>query len=330
MSNIIEEFEYFQKESKQNETRLIRQYFQALIDKEVFFKRSELKKRNIIDLRPLFNLNIPNKNGKVNSYDWPAEYLKKIIVPNEGLDKSSENFFFKLVPCFEEAVLQVNTDRYIYYKILNLDIEQSEYTIFLQSCSKQDYMGWILDAECQFTLDIRNEEFSYKSKYILTESEIAKIINPIDLGWNKKDIQLWERFNSIYKPADEKTFDSIVKWFIKAIYRTNLILEKNKVSTKRKSMQHKKDVVIDNEPDKRRVRTVGEITIISDKIPKAPSFKSVVHYKTAVWTVRSHTRTLKNGKTIYIKEHVHHRQALKERGETTPKPITIKVRESVI
>lgn len=105
-------------------TEELRQYYDKLISSGVMFKRSDLKKMNMIDLRDICTYNRHYKNPDLDS-----------CIPDVSGSRITDdflwnNFWYCYIPCFNEGVLQLNKARYLYWKIKNWILQSGQW-IFL-------------------------------------------------------------------------------------------------------------------------------------------------------------------------------------------------------
>lgn len=84
-------------------------------------------------------------------------------------------------------------------------------------------------------------------------------------------------------------------------------IRKNAKSTKAKRIVETDTSV---QQPRKLVRTVGKISMQSEKPPKMPTRETIVHYKTAVWKARGGVRRMKNGKLVPFKESIRRRKCL--------------------
>lgn len=94
---------------------LLREYNDALLCAGIAMSRAEIKTKNRIDLRGLCTYE--KYKGKADE--------KNRIPDIDGKRLMSEflysNYWYCYIPCFSEGVLQLNTDRYVYWKVAKVD-----------------------------------------------------------------------------------------------------------------------------------------------------------------------------------------------------------------
>lgn len=326
--------------------RMNKDYNNALIKNGYGISREDFKKLDCIDMRNMFdkigykenylgkNTGLPSieKNGTL------TEQLAKLIITDDP---------FTLVPCFEKGCLQLNKNRWMYWKILELVPEGDDAHMLIKI---QDYIyannSWIpglytnIKSNLKVTDDIKITEYN-------TFAEIYEYIDYSTFHWSEDDMYLWNRYtikhaNNVLrediqrgmKPGESQA-GILMTYYVICIVCVNNMLAKSKLSRGKQvkttcetvNRKTRTEYTPQNAP-KRLIRTIGyegdEISITSEKTPRLPSEEYVRHYSVASWKVRGTVRHYANGKTVYIKEQVRHRHALKnENSEITP--TTIKV-----
>lgn len=312
---------------------LEREYYQKLIEKGYGMKRSELKKKDLIDIRPLLSLNKDDTRG-VPTLDRPIDELCFL----------KEHQWYSVIPCFTEGVIHLNTDRYIYYKMTDMNPYEQYYTVYLQ-----DYIAYdsCWSVGVSGTTKIENPTKDEQAvpttngfyNILVTNTDITLIPDIYrildyekDLHWNKKQIDDWT--NLIVKFADDTTqqlinrnttqFNELVKIFLILISKINYALYTNKTKTPRKTTsatKHQTAIADTIEQPTKRIRTVGVINIKSEKPPRLPNKDTIVKYKVASWKTRGGVRRLKSGKLVPFKESIHHRHALMNHDTDTPQSV---------
>lgn len=149
------------------------------------------------------------------------------------------------------------------------------------------------------------------------------------LNWSKNDIKLWKKtiIAIIETSKKEKDFKTIITEYTKCITLFNFILANNKPKAIRKRNTSSKNITIEcdnnNQPEQ-ITRTVGMITVKSQKIPRKATEKTITKYKIANWRTRGYVRHLKSGKNILIKESIHHRKCLNKSDAVPQTTIIVK------
>ncbi|MGN0414484.1 MAG: hypothetical protein ACI4FX_03205 [Agathobacter sp.] len=302
---------------------LVREYCRALVDSGIALKRSQIKSLNMIDVRPLLCL---GKNDTTTLYPSNFAY---------GLDKDmyfmKNASFFSLIPCFSEGVIWCNTDRYVYFKITDINPQEKSCSIYLRDYTAYPQC-WTYGIGGTFTMaqkgspnnpdDIQLEEGSD----VENMDKVYRLLSQKDLGWTGQQYHLWEKMvitlaertnKELNKRAGSDQFSELVEMFLLLITKINRKLSEQKPSRpvgesrKRKTA---KIVISDNIP-KKHVRMVGNVSFKSEKPPKLPTYETVIHYSTPSWITRGYVRTYKSGKQVYIPETVHKRKCMENMGE---------------
>ena len=327
-------------------TDILRRYNQALIDHEYGITRNQLKQKDMIDLRPLMEtVNGDTMSALPTKHEYAQAVLHhhSMLLLESGLDKTkyAEKYFYKLIPCFTEGVYQINTARYFYWNVKDVNIQDKTITVHLM-----DYMRtkqyWQPGVSCvaKITTGAYAEKayYAYKLSEKMLFPDIYGLIPVKDLGWNSAEISIWESMQkAVQKYADTQlkkdntdNCKELVKLFVKYTDLTNTMLYLNKPTKGRKDKTSKTstsksrhEIISDAEEPKKLIRYVGPLYVKSSKIPKAPTEKTIIHYKTASWKARGHIRVYKSGKTVYIKESIKRRKQLKDTN-TENKPVLIK------
>lgn len=321
---------------------LLREYNDALLCAGIAMSRAEIKTKNRIDLRGLCTYE--KYKGKADE--------KNRIPDIDGKRLMSEflysNYWYCYIPCFSEGVLQLNTDRYVYWKVAKVDTTENAMDVFICDYNRIGgvwQMGVSTDVHYRFwDVDKVRERYTVDTVRYVTVSggvnvqldncrEYSKIYRllPMDsFSWSEKEREIWNKFIANAE-ADEKQNLSLKgsnscyelsKIFTHFVMLSNQELWLNKPKAVRSgrstSETVRKTKVGERKDVKKIVRTVGGIKMTSPKPPRLPSADSVIHYKTAVWTARGGVRRMKNGKLVPFKESVRHRKCLQKEDDQVP------------
>lgn len=321
---------------------LLREYNDALLCAGIAMSRAEIKTKNRIDLRGLCTYE--KYKGKADE--------KNRIPDIDGKRLMSEflysNYWYCYIPCFSEGVLQLNTDRYVYWKVAKVDTTENAMDVFICDYNRIGgvwQMGVSTDVHYWFwDVDKVRERYTVDTVRYVTVSggvnvqldncrEYSKIYRllPMDsFSWSEKEREIWNKFIANAE-ADEKQNLSLKgsnscyelsKIFTHFVMLSNQELWLNKPKAVRSgrstSETVRKTKVGERKDVKKIVRTVGGIKMTSPKPPRLPSADSVIHYKTAVWTARGGVRRMKNGKLVPFKESVRHRKCLQKEDDQVP------------
>ena len=312
--------------------RLLQQYNDMLIQKGIGMRRGELRKKDIIDVRNLCQY--PAGNTVM------GESSRIPIIDYSKIDKNyiSETTWFCYIPCFNEGVLQLNSARYIYWKIDKIDVNAKTIDCYIRDYLRESNLWQIgVDAYLHYDLhaysETANGEKILQDKCAVTKStlfpELYRQIPYAELKWSNSDIDIWEniviqyaesmveKLEKKYHTDNAKELSKIFTYFI---LLANQELYKNKPKAIRKQKtenQTKRKTEADNSAIQPRklIRTVGRISMQSEKPPKMPTKETVVHYKTAVWKARGGIRRMKNGKLVPFKESIRHRKCLQNKSD---------------
>ena len=313
---------------------LVKEYNRLLIDIGYGLSRSALKKENIVDMRAAF----------VETTE-PTDMLtimKPELENDFGMWCKNTDLFYATIPCFTSGVLHINKNRYIYWELKNVDITDKSMSVYLMDYMARDgywqpgvsgtiNISGVTTNDDDVRMDIKtgHDEMLF--------SKIYKSIPYSELHWSKSDINIWEEVVIPFAILTEGELESrgtnnlceLCRHFIYDIVILNYFLNKEKPKAKRKYKKAKSDVGMLAESnivaDNRVTRTIGVISVKSEKVPKESTEKTVSKYKVASWRTRGHMRQLKSGKQIYIKESIHKRKCLNIESEVDPKT-TIKLR----
>lgn len=321
---------------------LLREYNDALLCAGIAMSRAEIKTKNRIDLRGLCTYE--KYKGKADE--------KNRIPDIDGKRLMSEflysNYWYCYIPCFSEGAIQLNTDRYVYWKVAKVDTTEGAMDVFICDYNRIGsvwQMGVSTDVHYQFwDADKVRERYTVDTVRYVTVSggvnvqldncrEYSKIYRllPMDsFSWSEKEREIWNKFIANAE-ADEKQNLSLKgsnscyelsKIFTHFVMLSNQELWLNKPKAVRSgrstSETVRKTKVGERKDVKKIVRTVGGIKMTSPKPPRLPSADSIIHYKTAVWTARGGVRRMKNGKLVPFKESVRHRKCLQKVDDQVP------------
>lgn len=327
---------------------LLREYNQKLIDIGYGMKRSTLKQKNLIDTRSLCSDldTVPSHNvpPSMMGTDGNIRTIVESIDFRNYFTKDAQ--FFAYVPCFEEGVIQTNKDRYIYFKIKELDATspKKSMVIYLQDFFMQgdDINIWQAGISGDLCIEesgnenindiydifLEKKEQSNKipietsTKNVILFPDIYRLIHQKTLGWSDMDMALWEnvmipaskrKLHKIIYTTKSDSFEHLCMIFMYNMPVINYQLYCYKPKAIRsKSTGHTKAVAVPNAKPKRITRMIGPISMKSPKPPKLATEESIRRYKVASWHCRGGMRKLKSGKVVPFKPSIHHRKCLKD------------------
>ena len=325
---------------------LLREYNQKLIDIGYGMKRSTLKQKNLIDTRSLCSDldTVPSHNvpPSMMGTDGNIRTIVESIDFRNYFTKDAQ--FFAYIPCFEEGVIQANKDRYIYFKIKELDATspKKSMVIYLQDFFMQgdDINIWQAGISGDLCIEesgdgnindifLTEKDRSGKkipiktnTKNVMLFPDIYHLIHQKTLGWSDMDMALWEnvmipaskrKLHKIIYTAKSDSFEHLCMIFMYNIPVINYELYCYKPKAIRsKSTGHTKGIAVPDAKPKRITRMIGPISMKSPKPPKLATEESIRRYKVASWHCRGGMRKLKSGKVVPFKPSIHHRKCLKD------------------
>lgn len=313
--------------------RLLREYNRALIDNGFALSRRELRKKDMLDMRGLLDIKDLEGWQTPNPGTTPEDQLYTV-----------EDYWYAFVPCFTEGVMQVNRNRYIYWHIRELSIEQNRMNLYLHDYIFYENSGWQPGVSGTLVWRFKDPETERKTaieerrrlaaEYAILDGEpnYTDVYTALDvtyLGWNRQDVQNWEDLvvsfaRNTAKALNEQTgktnLDNLAQLFASYTIRANHALQANKIAkssavkseheeyTKRAAEARARG---EKPPKERRTRIIGGLTVTSSETPKPPRKSAVIRYQKAAWKQRGHIRRYKKtGKAIYVEECVHRRKCL--------------------
>lgn len=321
---------------------LLREYNDALLCAGIAMSRAEIKTKNRIDLRALCTYE--KYKGKADE--------KNRIPDIDGKRLMSEflysNYWYCYIPCFSEGAMQLNTDRYVYWKVAKVDTTEGAMDVFICDYNRIGsvwQMGVSTDVHYQFwDADKVRERYTVDTvRYVTVSggvnvqldncreySKIYRLLSMDSFSWSEKEREIWNKFIANAETDEKQNLSlkgsnscyELSKIFTHFVMLSNQELWLNKPKAVRSgrstSETVRKTKVGERKDVKKIVRTVGGIKMTSPKPPRLPSADSVIHYKTAVWTARGGVRRMKNGKLVPFKESVRHRKCLQKVDDQVP------------
>ncbi len=263
--------------------------------------------------------------------DMPA-----IHIPDEDYAKLDENWYLTIPP-LKKGVLRININRYLYFELVEINEDRNGYEVFLTDYML-DHGVWTVDSiitgfcswvsgeeKKKIHAAVKGRTMSGIMKGVLDDN-----VKDFDREWSENDRLFLSKvvIPFLRRNEPEDNLHDTFNHFCMAIIQTNLQLEKGKPKAQRGSGRKFKDVPgeIENNPKPQIIRTLsGGITIKSVKMPQLPSPATIRKYKLASWNSRSHTRTLKSGKVVFVNSSVKHRKCLKGAENIAPSQTIIKV-----
>lgn len=313
------------------ETDLLKQYNRKLIDIGYGISRRELKQKDTVDMRPI---SIPTEN-KARIPEIDSVYKSK----HEAYQNNCKNMFYTIVPCLTEGVFHINTDRYLHWKLKEIKPHENQMCLYIMDYTAIDgYWQPGVSGVIDVTIDHEKDEASIivnkDERYLF--SKIYRLIPYKELGWSEYDISIWEKIIIRYAESTEAKMlengtDNLLalfKIYTRCASLLNFILSENKPKAVRKPKANTKSTTViydDKAPQPKKItRTVGLISVASEKIPREATGKTVIKYKVASWKARGGVRRLKSGKLVPFKESIRHRKCLTQTDEVPQTVIKIK------
>ena len=284
----------------------------CLIDKGLAEKRSVIKKRNYID---------------ASKFDISDEWRNKLfeVAPEE------ENNWMLFIPPFEHGTLQAMDGWHMVWDIEKLDLEEKYFDISFSNYKQSDGCWYTMgkwkerfrvvtpenedDFNVSVAADMVWSNDLLKDVTRLTEEEFMQYSDPLWTSEYKDFYKKRREIAQIMIGTDKRSFkegsNAASGAFISVIFLINcmLSLNKNRMSTKRNAGNKTASLTAEHEPeDKRKLRTLNGVSILSEKAPRAHTEQSIRKYTCASWVVRGHSRKTKTGKVVYVKEHTNKRK----------------------
>lgn len=283
----------------------LERFFFWCIKKKLIPSKEDLDKMDTIDISRI------NKRDTYNS----GSDLPSMILTQEEKKKISDCWYL-IIPPFEEGVLKINKNRYIKYYIPEIDEEKHTYGLYLEDYAL-DKGIWMADSKSASSIswDQDKNQLIYQIKGNLGSVLITNTLEQHKDEWDQDNLLYFKEvmIPCLKSVEEDNDLDILVTHFFVAIAKTNLQLQEGKPKAIRGSGKIKTSAGdLDKNPKPRITRvTSGGIKLISVKAPKASSEETIRKYHIEAWRTRGHVRHYKNGKTVWIKESVHHRKCLR-------------------
>ena len=306
----------------------LREFFIKAEEKGFIKSRKELKEMDTIDYSKM----ITDKD--IRSASMPSVLLTD--KEKEEVDKC----WYLILPPFKKGVIKPNRHRYIMYEILEINEEDHSYIVEMQDYGYESSV-WSMDCHAigffRWDISIKNDEVGqsgYHCQYSAKGFNMSKIIaDQYEKTMGKLDKAQKFYINNILIPTlkaseNDNDFDALLLHFALISIRTNIQLLDGKPKAIRGSGVKIKTSAgdIDKNPKPKIVRALsGGIQVKSVKIPKPVSPDTIRTYTLEAWKTRGHVRHYKNGKTVWVKESVHHRKCLQTEEKSIIPQTIIKV-----
>ena len=229
--------------------------------------------------------------------------------------------WYLLIPPFKEGVLRINKQRYVKWEVYEVNEADHSYRVILYDYARNKvwglehlavgYIGWDNDEPTgkRFKFKVDGDTmYEIIRRHLFEEGEIK--------GWSKDDLLYFKTVVIPYFESvthKEEDLDSLLAHFAGLMIKTNIQLSNNKPKAIRGSGNKIKTEAgeVDKNPKPRITRALANgILISSVKIPRAMSPDTIRKYHIEAWRSRGHVRHYKSGKTVYVRESIHHRKCL--------------------
>lgn len=345
--------------NKDGAHKLLADYNRALLENGYGFSRKALKAMDRIDLRPVCDYGDIQWMGVHGKQPWQfpkASSWQKVLKGEQSRALILETGIWSLMPPFEEGVLQLNQDRYLYFKLTRFPESETDFIGIRLHDHLKMHGGWMPSSRIDIRMYFRKEDGTDASgefrhaPWVQTETDekdqigydtVLQDLVPFPymqkhFGWTERDM---ENFKTGVTIRADNSADVLIQTWNHAIWSFNILSERTR-STRAKRVRQpsgrqkeleNNEGARETEPQKktRALRFIGDIPVYSEK-PVKPLSKRTgqVHYKQPFWGKRGHPRTLPNGKVIWIRPTTCRRKALME---TDPKnksrlPVTIRAK----
>lgn len=287
---------------------LLKEYNQMLIDMGHAVKRSELKQKDLIDLRMAVTY-----NGKEHGQQQYKHTLPDFLTKDQKIDNTLMESWYHLIPCFNEGVIQLNDARYIEYKILNIDIPKYTLDIRVKDYIRMDNIWQIgvqttihynchaltnitkwLHERDTFYKEFENDQMmanilmnSIVNFFIKTHTKNSNTINYVDLyqmipkekfQWSADQKNVWDNLvinyakTNIEKLKKDGTSPEkeLTKIFTYAVLISNKLLQEFKPKAKRTENKRTNRTIVIDETNKQPRKLVRQVGPISMTSAKPP------------------------------------------------------------
>lgn len=292
-----------------------RQYADKLIQIGYGFTRRQLKEMNYIDVQEFFEKKSEHISIKCEYQDlWKA-------IPQD-------QYFYYLIPCYNEGVFYIGMDQYMYWKVKDISMEDHTLIVYLMLHTKQVMHTWgpVLSGMYKYTFDPTDTTIASHALKSMTMQDMFRSIPLEQFSWTSDEKDAWKKFLDTVDLLDkdvtkDEAIDQLGKTFLTLSIILNRLLQTQKShtvsnkSTRKTGIQHHMEI---SEQPERKTTYIGNVQIRSSQKPRKPCTSITYHVDS--WTKRGHIRHYKSGKTVYIPEKVCHRR----KAETT-KPTNAKI-----
>ncbi|MCM1295164.1 MAG: hypothetical protein NC311_06455 [Muribaculaceae bacterium] len=311
-------------------------YNAALISKGIIQDYADADSLDFIDASKFYDLNEDTDDPEMDAL---AEKVKTY---------GNATGFFGIIPPFTTACIRLCHKLDVIYNVIELDRAKRSIKMKVTAyddCSKFGCKSKV--PVISFTLGITAENIHGDGKFTLdiieplSITEMYRAISPKQMKWNKTDRIAWSQvylrlirmLEGEKEQMSVRCIGDISTRLISAITGINYALTQNKTSSSAPAYTPGPTAAVNAyNPEaqaERQVRVlhmVGPVAIKSASLPVVRDEERVINYQVAAWSVRGHMRHYKNGKCVYIKPRVNHRQCMGDLAHNvTPRPQTLTV-----
>lgn len=302
----------------------LRDFFIKAEEKGVILSRKNLKEMDTIDYSKMIT-------EKVDSASLPPISL------TDKEKEETDKCWYMILPPFKEGVIKPNRHRYIKYEICKIYEDEQSYVVELHDYGYENSV-WSMNAQAigyfKWDTTIENDLNGYHCQYAADGFNICDIVErQYKVSKSSFDKEKRWYFDNVLIPSlreteDEHDLNSLLLHFALISIKTNVQLLEGKPKAIRGSGTKIKTSAgeVDKNPKPKIVRALsGGIQVKSVKIPKPVSPDSIRTYTLEAWKSRGHVRHYKSGKTVWVKESIHHRKCLQTEEKSVIPQTIIKV-----
>lgn len=314
--------------------KLYIEYMKCLINEHPdFMTRKQIKEKDRIDIRPIFP---PKNKYDITSDHDILRHISQAKPKYRTLGTKYSHSIFDIIPCFKEGTFYHDDDKYIYWLIKDINTDANTMDIFIQYYNKEPYQIWQPKASgvISYGINEQGQRIIYvkksEEKNLLLPTNMRYEYSLSNLTWTSEEKNVWTNF---IKPINEKSLQEQGYDFIKNatiftqyVYMVNQLLSQEKIKTqpsKNTTAKIKSNYETTTNVTPRK-RKLDILDITSVKPPKRANAEIIRTYRLPSWKTRGHVRHYKSGKTVYIKESIHHRKKLQQTDTVPQTIITLK------
>lgn len=232
--------------------RMLRQYSNRLIDDFGAMTRRELRFKDIVDMR-----------GIVDTAKIRPDAMDYLEISVDDVAYGAEEYPYCFIPCFEEGVFHMNRDRYIYWRIEEVDPGAGYLRAFLRDYSYYHEVSlWESGVhgavEWRFVdpseIEKENTPYLVKTAALVAAQwkvpgkvlpggisgydQLYKLVTPKEMGWNPRQAQLWasiimhgyQEKQAAMRRTGMDSLQTLSMLFLRYVLRCNRILADDKAA----------------------------------------------------------------------------------------------------